>query len=128
MRKGDSKIKSEAVQRAVLIYDGECSLCRSAKDWIEKSAITGQVEFLPCQSEDRKRRFPDIKEEICLQAMHVILPDGRILSGDEGFRDVLRYTRRWKWLAYLFRVPGIRFLSPRIYAWVSRNRHGFKKR
>lgn len=112
----------------VLIYDGECTLCQTTKDWIEKNAVQGQIEFLPCQSEERKMRFPQIKEEACLQAMQVILPDGQILAGDKAFPEILSRLKRWRWLAHIFRLPGIRFFSPRIYAWVSKNRHKFMAR
>ena len=109
----------------VLIYDGECTLCQATKDWIEKHAVPGQIEFLPCQSEERKRRFPQIKEEVCLQAMQVISPDGQIFAGDKALPEILSRLRRWRWFVYIFRLPGIKFLSPHIYALVSKNRHRF---
>ncbi|MBI3991519.1 MAG: DUF393 domain-containing protein [Candidatus Omnitrophica bacterium] len=107
----------------ILIYDGECPLCRAARDWIEKNAIPGRIEFLPCQSEERKLRFPGINEEACLKAMQVILPDGRVFSGDKAFINVFPCLKRWRWIAFLFRLPAVSFLSPSVYAWVSRNRH-----
>lgn len=122
------KITDFLTNKMVLIYDGECSLCQATKDWIERRVFPGQIEFLQCQSEERKRRFPQAGEEGCLQAMQVILPDGRILAGDEAIPEILSQLRRWRYLVYLFRLPCIKFLSPRIYAWVSKNRHKFIKK
>jgi predicted DCC family thiol-disulfide oxidoreductase YuxK len=62
-------------------------------------------------------------ERACLEAMQLVLPDGRVLAGDAAVPEILGRLRGWRWLAAAFRVPGMARLSPRVYAWVARNRH-----
>jgi predicted DCC family thiol-disulfide oxidoreductase YuxK len=78
---------------------------------------------LPCQAPERRARYPWMSEDACLQAMQLILPDGRVLVGDAAIPEILRRLRGWRWLAGLFRLPGVEVLAPRLYAWVARHRY-----
>ena len=109
--------------RAVLIYDGACGLCRGGVSWISRRAVRGYFEFLPCQAPERRVRYPWMRNETCLEAMQLILPDGRLLAGDAAIPEILRRLRGWRWLAALFRLPGVELLAPRLYAWVARHRY-----
>jgi predicted DCC family thiol-disulfide oxidoreductase YuxK len=109
--------------RAVLIYDGNCGLCRGGVTWISRRAVSGHFEFLPCQAAERRARYPWMGEQSCLQAMQLILPDGRVLAGDAAIPEILRRLRGWRWLARVCRLPGIELLAPRLYAWVARHRY-----
>lgn len=108
---------------AVLIYDGACEFCQTGKSWIEHRAVPGTFEFLPCQSEERKQRFPEMREETCLEAMQLVLPNGRILAGDRAVPEILRRLRGWWWAALLFRLPGVHLLAGLVYRWIARNRY-----
>ncbi|OLE37755.1 MAG: hypothetical protein AUG00_07290 [Candidatus Rokubacteria bacterium 13_1_20CM_2_70_7] len=59
---------------------------------------------------------------MCLTAMQLVLPDGRVLSGADAVPEILARIPRWRWLVRLFDLPGVRPLSRRVYAWVARNR------
>jgi predicted DCC family thiol-disulfide oxidoreductase YuxK len=109
--------------RAVLIYDGTCRLCRGGVSWISRRAVAGRFEFLPCQAAERVARYPWMSERSCLEAMQLILPDGRVLAGDAAIPEILRRLRGWRWVAHAFRLPGVELLAPRVYAWVARHRY-----
>jgi len=67
---------------AVLIYDGECAMCRASALWLMRLALSGgQLEILPCRSTPRRERFPGISDEACMTAMQLVLPGGRTLAG-----------------------------------------------
>jgi len=107
---------------AAVIYDAACPMCRGAMRWVQHRALPGQFEFVPCQSAERRARFPWISEQACLEALQLVLPDGRVLSGDEAIPEVLQRLRGWRWLALLFRLPGAGVVAPRVYGWVARHR------
>ena len=110
---------------AVLIYDGDCSLCRASALWLLRRAQAGgarDVEILPCRSADRRARFPQVEEAACLTAMQLVLPDGTVLSGADAVPELLHRIPRWRWLARGFALPGLRSLARRVYAWIARNR------
>ena len=112
-----------ARERAVVIYDGQCPMCAGAVAWVERHAVQGAFEFLACQSSDRARRFPELAEAACLEAMQLVLPDGRILAGAGALPEILGRLRGWRWLAAAFRLPGVGWAAPTIYRWVARHRH-----
>jgi predicted DCC family thiol-disulfide oxidoreductase YuxK len=108
----------------VLVYDAECPVCRAAADWVRRNAsVPGTFEFLPCRSAETRSRFPAIAEAACLQAMHLVLPDGTILAGDQALPELLRRTRRYRRAAILFRFPGAGILSRLLYRAFARRRH-----
>jgi predicted DCC family thiol-disulfide oxidoreductase YuxK len=106
----------------VLIYDGECTLCLAAKSWIEKNAIPNQIEMLPCQSQIRKEKYPHITTEQCLSAIHLVLPDDRVLIGADSLPEILYYMKRWRWIERILRTKLFRKISPKIYSWIASNR------
>ena len=114
-----------AAARAVLIYDGECSMCRASALWLLRRAEAGgaqDLEILPCLSPVRRQRFPSMTDEACMEAMQLVLPDGRVLAGAEAAPEILRRIPRWRWVATLFDLPRARPFARRVYAWIARNR------
>jgi predicted DCC family thiol-disulfide oxidoreductase YuxK len=110
---------------AVLIYDAECSMCRASALWLLRRALAGgaeRLEILPCRSSVRRERFPAITDEVCMQAMQLVLPDGRVLAGADAAPEILRRIPRWRWVASLFALPAARPVARRVYAWIARNR------
>jgi predicted DCC family thiol-disulfide oxidoreductase YuxK len=109
--------------RAVLIYDGRCHFCRRGIAWISRRVIQGQLEFLPCQAIERRIRYPAMEDRVCLEAMQLVLPDGRVLAGAAAVPEILRRLSRWRWLAAAFRLPGMSIVALCAYGWIARHRH-----
>ena len=114
---------------AALIYDADCPVCRAAADWVRRNAAPPDAfEFLPCRSAETRSRFPAIAEGACLQAMHLALPDGSILAGEQALPGILRRTRRYHRAAVLFRLPGAGVVSRFLYRAFADRRHRIAKR
>ncbi len=107
----------------MLIFDGDCPVCRGAADWIRRRAVPGAFEFLPCRAAEVAVRFPSVATEECLRAMQLVLPDGTVLAGDRALPEILRRTRRHAWAASLFGIPGAGFVARVFYRWIAANRH-----
>ncbi|HKB26270.1 MAG TPA: DUF393 domain-containing protein [Methylomirabilota bacterium] len=113
----------KSIDTATLIYDGECAMCRASALWVMRLALSrGALEILPCRSEPRRARFPQVSDAACMEAMQLALPDGRVLAGADAVPALLRRIRGLGWLATLFALPGARPVARRFYAWVARNR------
>ncbi|HEY4481690.1 MAG TPA: DUF393 domain-containing protein [Candidatus Brocadiaceae bacterium] len=111
------------IKAAVLIYDDRCSLCRGCMKWIELHAIEKNAfEFIQCQSEKRRNRFPEITDKACQKAFHIVLPNNRILAGDEALPEVLNRLKGYRWLSILFKMPIIKSFLYVVYRWVANNR------
>jgi predicted DCC family thiol-disulfide oxidoreductase YuxK len=112
-----------------LVYDADCPVCRAAADWVRRNAVAPDAfEFLPCRAAETRSRFPAITEAACLQAMHLVLPDGTILVGEQALPEILRRTRRYRQAAVLFRLPGAGIVSRLLYRAFARRRHRIAKR
>jgi len=112
------------IKPIVLIYDSHCSLCCGCMKWIRLHAIRKDVfEFIPCKSDERKYRFPEISEKVCLEALQVVLPDKKILAGEKSLPEILCRLRYFKWLAILFKIPVIHFFSYTLYRCVANSRY-----
>jgi predicted DCC family thiol-disulfide oxidoreductase YuxK len=112
------------VKSIVLIYDAKCSLCCGCMNWIKSHAIKKDVfEFIPCQSVERKSRFPEIREEACLEALHLVTPDERVLVGDKSLPEILSRLRYFRWLAIFFKMPIVSLLSYVVYRRLANNRY-----
>ncbi|MGE5699538.1 MAG: thiol-disulfide oxidoreductase DCC family protein [Deltaproteobacteria bacterium] len=109
--------------KAVLIYDGECPVCVKAVEWIRDRSFPEAFEFLSCHADTLVNRFPSIDKTACLQAMHLVLPDGTVRAGERAAPEILRRLRNYRWCASLFGLPGIAVLSGAFYRWFAKRRH-----
>lgn len=110
-------------ERPVLIYDKDCPICRKAAHWVERNKRGDVLELLPCQAEVVRNRFPFMEKSICMKAMQLILPDGRVLPGEKALPEIINRLRRYHWIAWLFRLPGSGILSHAFYRWFADRRY-----
>jgi predicted DCC family thiol-disulfide oxidoreductase YuxK len=110
-------------KEAVLIYDGECSVCRGAVEWIRSRSVPGAFEFLSFHSGEMESRYPFLDREACKQAVHLILTDGTVLAGDLAAPEVFWRIPGYRWIASVLRFPGAQALSRVFYRWFALRRH-----
>ena len=109
--------------RAVLIYDGECPVCRKAVAWITENMRRGAFETIPCRSGEARKKFPFIEQAVCMKAMQLILPDGEVLSGEKALPEIVKRLKRYSPAAALFDLPGAEILARSFYRWFADNRY-----
>lgn len=92
--------------------------------WIERHAIRKDVfEFIPCQSEERRRRFPEVEDVACCQSLLAALPGNVMLSGDAALPEIVVRLRGFRRFSLLFKIPVVRDLLYILYHWVTNNRY-----
>jgi predicted DCC family thiol-disulfide oxidoreductase YuxK len=111
-----------AVERPTLIYDGECGLCRQIVARVAEWDRHRRLVLVPFQDEARVARL-GVPLAALAAAMHLLLPDGRVLAGADAVPELLRLLPGKRWLAAGFAVPGVLPVARRVYAWVARRRH-----
>ena len=117
------KKKTEDRKRATLIYDGTCPICSGTVEWIEKNEQEGAFEMVPCQSDSLGEKYPDIKFDECMQAMHLVQPDGHVLAGEQALPEIFKRLVRYRAVALAFKLPGAETLSRLLYQWFALRRH-----
>ncbi len=105
-----------------LIYDGECGLCRAAAATLTRWDREHRIALVAFQDRERVSRF-GIALPALAAAMHLVLPDGRVLAGADAIPELLRRLPGRRWMAWAFALPGARPLARRVYAWIAARRH-----
>lgn len=105
-----------------LIYDGECGVCRRAVALLKRWDREHVLRFVPFQDGAAVAGF-GIALPALAAAMHLIVPNGRVYTGADALPQLLRLFPGKRWLAPLFRIPGVLPLARRIYAWIAMRRH-----
>src|SRR6266508_5785415 len=98
-----------------LIYDGECGVCRQAVELLRRWDREHVLRFVPFQDAVAVARF-GIALPALAAAMHLVLRDGRVYPGADAIPELLKLFPGKRWLAPLFRIPGVLPLSRRLYA------------
>jgi len=115
--------KKQSLQKAVLICDGECPVCQKTVVWIRQHMRKDAFEMIPCQSAEARLRLPSVEQVVCMQAMQLILPVGRILVAEKALPDILKRLKRYGPAAALFNLPGSEVPSRSFYRWFADNRY-----
>lgn len=111
-------------ERVVLIYDDACCLCRASMKWIQLHAIRRDAfECIPCQSEERRNRFPEMTDETCLKSLQLVLSNNQIVAGDMALPEIIIRLKGLRWLYALFKIPVIKTLLYAVYRWIANNRY-----
>lgn len=116
---------SKESQQPTIIYDGECSFCQQQMDRIRKWDREGAFACRPRQDETVEQDFPALKQQDFNSGIRLVEPDGTVYVGADAIYHMTRRMPRWRWLAWIYRVPGISFLAKHAYQWVAANRHRF---
>ena len=111
--------------RPVLLYDGECAFCRAWVGRIQKWDRRKRIELLPARERSTLPDLPQFSDEALNAAMHLVLPDGRVLRGGRAIPELLRLLPGGAVLRLLFFIPGISWVASVGYDWVALRRHRF---
>jgi predicted DCC family thiol-disulfide oxidoreductase YuxK len=109
--------------KAALIYDATCPICKSTVSWIDENMAGKSFEMIPCEPDSVTSRFPGVEYSACMNAMHVVLPDGRVLAGEKALPEIFKRLKRYHAAAILFKLPGASTLSGIAYRWFAARRY-----
>lgn len=110
-----------APERATLIYDGECGMCRDAVGLLRRWDRANALDYVAFQDAATVARF-GIALPALAAAMHLVLPDGRVFAGADATPELAKLLPGKAWLAPLYRLPGVRPVARRVYAWIAARR------
>jgi predicted DCC family thiol-disulfide oxidoreductase YuxK len=109
-------------KRASVIYDGECQFCIARIADIRKFDSDQRLEYLPWQDEDTQKRFPQISGRNLDDGMLLIEPDGSIHVAADAMYHIGMRLPKWRRIAPLYNVPGLKQLGRLGYSIVAANR------
>jgi len=109
--------------RTVVLYDGLCKFCQAGMKRLLALAKPGVIEPVNFQETGALDRFPGISHEACMKQMYLVTPDGKVYGGFEAAVRALATRPILGRLAYVYYLPGIRFLCDLIYATIAKHRY-----
>ena len=116
----------KAPQVCLLIYDGECRLCVTAKKGLERlemKADATQIRMVPYQSEEAKQALGAVYRPGRPDVAFLIRPNGEIASGLDAFLALLPGLKGGRILSGLFSFPLVKPIGYLLYWCVARCRY-----
>ena len=107
----------------ILIYDGQCRLCVTAKEGLERAGNREGVRFVPYQSEEAACRLGEDYQPGRPAVAFLVDQDGTISRGLEAFLPLLPGLRGGRVLQALMKLPFIKPLGYVAYRLVARYRY-----
>jgi predicted DCC family thiol-disulfide oxidoreductase YuxK len=104
-----------------ILYDAECGLCTSTKDWISRQAPLVGLRFVATGSPEAHRRFPQLRAG----ELAVVSNTGEVWLGDHAWIVCLWALRDYRDLAFRLTSPLLSLLAREAFAVVSKNRSAF---
>ena len=108
---------------ALLIYDGECRLCRRAVRLLEAWDRSDRIACLPFQNPLVPRLLPDVARADLDRSMLFLSPCGSRYWGAEALPRILRLLPGALPLRLFFALPGALAVARRLYGWIAEHRH-----
>jgi predicted DCC family thiol-disulfide oxidoreductase YuxK len=105
----------------VILYDGDCRLCRGAAKQFERLLGGCGTELRSFRDEGVLAAFPGVLPERCEKAMQLVQADGRVFEGAEAAVRALGRRPLGK-LLFVYYVPGLRRVVDWLYGLIARYR------
>jgi predicted DCC family thiol-disulfide oxidoreductase YuxK len=116
-------LRTKAAGRWVLLFDGHCRFCTEQSRRLLRLARPGAIEARSFHDPGALEPFPGVTHDMCMEAMHLVAPDGRVFRGAEAAARALA-TRRWLApFAFAYYLPIVRQASDAVYAAIAARRY-----
>lgn len=110
-------------QADVVIYDGQCAMCRAQVERLARWDGGQRLSFLSLHDPSVARQYPDLSHDRLMQEMVVVDGHGERRGGAEAVRYLSRRLPRLWPLAPLLHIPGSLPVWTVLYRLVARYRY-----
>lgn len=105
----------------LVLYDADCGFCASSITALQGPVFRAQIHPVAWQGADLAAL--NLTAEQCQARLHVV-DGGDVFAGAAAIARILRSARQpWPLAGRVVAVPGIAWLSERVYDFVARHRH-----
>ena len=117
-----------ATSALTVFYDGDCPLCRREIAFYRRRRGAARILWLDVSRLPDGEVAPGLSRCAALARFHVLLPDGRRLSGGPAFAAVWRALPAFRPLGWVFGFRATGWLADRAYAGFLRLRPQLQRR
>jgi predicted DCC family thiol-disulfide oxidoreductase YuxK len=112
---------SRALERRVVVWDDQCSFCRTWTRWFRRLDVFHALEFIGSSS-PRAFESTGVTREAAAMAMQLVAPDGQVKSGYAAVCGIVAVLPFGYLVSPWMRLPGVRELGDRSYKRVAARR------
>ena len=106
-----------------VLYDPDCGLCKRAHDWLAEQPKIVELNFVPCASDEARKRYPQLNHAVTRQDLTVISNDGAVYFGPKAWLMVLWSLARYRDWAYRLATPELLPTTKRVVSLICQNRY-----
>jgi len=108
-------------RRPVVFYDGGCPRCRREIQFYRRSRGAEQLDWIDIHADPTALAGTSIAWVDAMRLFHFLDEQGRWHVGWSGFIALWSQLPRWRWLAAIAALPGLRPLLAGLYRrWADR--------
>lgn len=109
--------------RDLLIFDGDCGICTSSSELVQRHSVNSALEVKPFQILNLSELHPDLNEDRTSKSLYLLTKEGKLYNRSKGvFETMKRMKGFYKPLGFILSNPIIVFITNPIYDWVAKNR------
>ncbi|MBZ5596213.1 MAG: DCC1-like thiol-disulfide oxidoreductase family protein [Acidobacteriia bacterium] len=109
-----------------VFYDDQCEICQAGVSWLRLLDRGGRTECLGIHPETIAPH-PALAIDRCLQELHVVTPDERVLTGWDAVARLARLSPFTWMIGAVGAVPPFRWIGRLVYRLVAANRYALSK-
>ena len=116
----------KASQTCLLVYDGQCRLCVTAKKGLERlgpHADATATRMVPYQSEEAKQALGESYRPGRPDVAFLVRPNGEIARGLDAFLSLLPGLKGGRILSALLSLPLVKPFGYLLYWFIARHRY-----
>ena len=91
--------------RHVVIFDGECSFCKSQVNRLHRWDRRNRLCFVSLHDAFVSESYPDLDHEVLMKQMFVVTPSGKRLGGARALRHLTRLIPRLWPIMPMLHIP-----------------------
>lgn len=105
-----------------VIYDGDCAVCERIVNVLRRWD-RGRLHIVAYQTPGVPARYPWIPARAYEESLQLVGPRGETWQAGAAIEQLLKVLPRGRLLAWIFRIPLVRYIAERLYRWFARNRY-----
>jgi predicted DCC family thiol-disulfide oxidoreductase YuxK len=110
------------VNTLTIFYDAHCGLCSRFRRWMLDQPAYVRLDFMPYDSEQARKRCPELSKLRADQEIVVMGDDGSLWQGAAAWVTCLWALREYREWSLRLATPGMLGLARKVVHWISSNR------
>jgi len=106
-----------------VLYDPVCGLCQRAHGWLAEQPKLVELNFVPCASEEARRRYPHLDHALTKKDLTVVSDQGAVYFGPKAWVMVLWALVRYRDWSYRLSSPELLPTTRRVVSLITQNRY-----